>query len=256
MAPMNSSPSPVTLIPIAGLPEIQPGDALASLIAVAIRSANLDLLPGDVLVLGQKIVSKAEGRIVLLDSLEPSERASTWAAEFSRDPRVVELVLRESRRIVRMERGVLIVETAHGFVCANAGVDVSNTPSGTATLLPIDPDASARRLRLALAAVFGCGFAVIIADTFGRPWREGLVNVAVGISGLAPLDDFRGRNDPSGRPLQSTVVAVADELAAVAGLVMGKLDRVPAAIVRGYAFRPAEDGVAALIRPASSDLFR
>jgi coenzyme F420-0:L-glutamate ligase/coenzyme F420-1:gamma-L-glutamate ligase len=256
MSPMNSTPSAVTLIPIPGLPEIQPGDALASLIAAAIPSAHLDLLQGDILILGQKIVSKAEGRIVSLDSVEPSERARTWAAEFSRDPRVIELALRESRRIVRMERGVLIMETAHGLVCANAGVDVSNTPAGTATLLPIDPDDSARRLRLEIAAAFRCNLAVIIADTFGRPWREGLVNVAVGLSGLAPLDDFRGRNDPSDRPLQSTVVAVADELAAAAGLVMGKLDRVPAVIVRGYAFRPAEDGIGALIRPASSDLFR
>jgi coenzyme F420-0:L-glutamate ligase/coenzyme F420-1:gamma-L-glutamate ligase len=256
MAPMNSSPSAVTLIPINGLPEIKPGDALASLIASAVRSATLDLLPGDVLVLSQKIVSKTEGRIVSLDSIEPCERARTWAAEFSRDPRVIELVLRESRRIVRMERGILIAETAHGFVCANAGIDVSNTPAGTATLLPLDPDASARRLRLELSRVFGCDLAVIIVDTFGRPWREGLVNVAVGLSGLAPLDDFRGRDDPFGRPLQSTVVAVADELAAAAGLAMGKLDRVPVSIVRGYAFRPAEDGVGALIRPASSDLFR
>ncbi len=256
MNSMNSLPSPVTLFPITGLPEVLPGDPLDSLLASAMRSAGLELLRGDVLVIGQKIVSKAEGRIVPLDSIQPSERALRWASQFSRDPRLIELVLRESRRIVRMEHGVLIAETSHGFICANAGVDASNTPAGTATLLPLDPDASARLLRRQLARLFTSEFAVIITDTFGRPWREGLVNVALGLSGLAPLEDFRGRHDPSGRPLHSTVVAVADELAAASGLVMGKLDRVPAAIVRGYPFPPSEASAASLIRPASTDLFR
>jgi coenzyme F420-0:L-glutamate ligase/coenzyme F420-1:gamma-L-glutamate ligase len=187
-----------------------------------------------------------------LDSIQPSRFAAEWGARWNRDPSLIELILRESRRIVRMERGVIIAETQHGFVTANAGVDESNVPGERrATVLPRDPDASARRMRESLA----CG-AVIISDTFGRPWREGLVNVAIGVSGLDALDNYRGRSDRQGRALQSTVIAVADEIAAAAGLVMRKQDGVPAALVTGFDWTHAAGSAASLIRAAEKDLFR
>ncbi len=204
----------------------------------------------------QKIVSKAEGRIVPLDSIEPSERAAQWAAEHHKDSRVIELVLRESSSIVRMERGVIIAKTHHGFVCANAGVDISNVPEGTASLLPEDPDRSASTLQKKLVQAFSVHLGVIISDTFGRPWREGLVNVALGVTGITPLVDYRGRRDAHERVLQATVIALADELAAAAGLVMGKLNRVPAALLQGMAMPEAGGSGRDLIRPAERDLFR
>ena len=209
----------------------------------------------DVLVIAQKIVSKAEGRIVSLDSIVSSQRASKWAQEWGKDPRVIELVLRESKRIVRMERGVIIAETQHGFVCANAGIDLSNADEGTAILLPEDADASARALQARLNQSLGADIGIIISDTFGRPWREGLVNVALGVAGVAPLIDYRGARDANGKLLQATIIALADELASAAELVMGKADRVPIAIIRGAASAGAGSG-RDLIRPEEKDLFR
>ncbi len=232
---------------IAGLPDIRPGDDLAALI----RAAAPPIAARTVVVVAQKIVSKAEGALVDLAAVEPSSFARQWAARWSRDPRLVEVVLRQARRIVKMDRGIIIAETHHGLVAANAGVDESNVPGECATLLPRDPDASARALRDAL----GAG-AVIVSDTFGRPWREGLVNVAIGAAGIPPLEDLRGTPDRYGRRLHSTILALADEIAAAAGLVMRKAAGVPVAIVEGYPFAPSEAGARALVRPPERDLFR
>lgn len=247
---------PIEILPLVGLPELEPGNDIAGAIIQAARAQDTRVVAEDVFVVAQKIVSKAEGRIVRLDAVEPSERARAWARTWSKDARVVELVLRESKRIVRMERGVIIAETRHGFVCANAGVDVSNTEPGTAILLPDDPDQSARLLQSRLREAFACHVGVIISDTFGRAWREGLVNVALGVAGLSPLLDYRGRLDANGRPLQATVIALADELAAAAELVMGKAERIPVAIVRGIKLAARSGSGADLIRPAEKDLFR
>jgi coenzyme F420-0:L-glutamate ligase/coenzyme F420-1:gamma-L-glutamate ligase len=241
---------------VPGLPEVVAGNDPAALIVAAARASDIEILQGDVLVIAQKIVSKAEGRTVRLDSVEPSELARNWAARYDKDARAVEVALRESRRIVRMERGVLISETRHGFVCANAGVDSSNTPEGTVVLLPEDPDASARRIRAALEREFEVEIAVIISDTFGRPWREGLVNVALGVAGLAPLIDYRGERDSHGRQMRVTVIAVADELASSAELVMRKTDGVPVVIIRGFAYQARVTSAAELIRRPDLDLFR
>ena len=201
------------ILPVEGVPEVRPGDDLPELIT---RAVGESLRPGDVLVVTHKIVSKAEGRLVDLRAVEPSTLAKGFAARYGRDPRQVEVVLRESRRIVRMERGLIIAETHHGFVCANAGVDASNLPGDDRVcLLPVDPDASAARLREALAARTGSDLAVIISDSFGRTWREGIANVAIGVSGMNPLADYRGQRDSHGHPLEASVLAVADELAAL-----------------------------------------
>lgn len=254
---LDRTPRPsVQIIPLMGLPEVAPGDDIARLFADAATRQDLVPRQGDVFVVAQKIVSKAEGRSVRLDTVHVSERAEKWAAEYRKDPRLIEIVLREASRIVRMERGVIIAETRHGFVCANAGVDLSNAPAGTALLLPEDPDRSARELRERLTRTFGVHVAVIISDTFGRPWREGLVNVALGVAGMAPLSDYRGQRDVHGRTLLASVIATADELAAAAGLVMGKLDRVPVAVVRGMKLAEGKGSGRDLIRPADRDLFR
>ena len=250
-----SSPE-VRVIPLLGLPEIAVGDDMGRLIAEATRRQELQIKDGDVFVVAQKIVSKAEGRIVRLDTIDPSKRAVEWAAAYRKDARVIELVLREATRIVKMERGVIVAETKQGFVCANAGVDCSNTAPETATLLPEDVDRSARELQGRLAKEFGRAVAVIISDTFGRPWREGIVNVALGVAGIAPLIDYRGMRDAGGNVLQMTVVAQADELASAAELVMGKLDRVPAAIIQGLATKERAGSGRDLIRPPENDLFR
>jgi len=252
----DPSPLPVQIIPLTGLPEVVRGDDLARLLVEAARRQPLVIKQGDVFVVAQKIVSKAEGRIVRLDSVKPSEQAERWAAEYQRDPRLIEVVLREASSIVRMERGVIIAKTRHGFVCANAGVDASNVPGGAALLLPEDPDRSARTLQEQLARAFGIHVAVIISDTFGRPWREGLVNVALGVAGMMPLVDYRGQRDEHGKMLQATLIALADELAAASGLVMGKLNRVPAAVLQGLAVSQARGNGRNLIRPAERDLFR
>jgi coenzyme F420-0:L-glutamate ligase/coenzyme F420-1:gamma-L-glutamate ligase len=250
-------PQPIiTITGVTGLPEIESGHDVGALIVGATRGASLEVLDRDILVVAQKIVSKAEGRVVRLDSIEPSPRAREWAEAYDKDPRVVEVVLRESKRIVRMERGVLISETHHGFVCANSGVDASNVEVGTALLLPQDPDASARRIRETLGASLGVNVAVIVSDTFGRPWREGLVNVAIGVAGLAPLIDYRGELDSHGRPLRVTVLAVADEIASAAELVMKKKDGVPVAIVRGFDYDARDASGRELIRTPEFDLFR
>jgi len=247
--------SPVQIFPLAGLPEIRPGDDLARLILGAVRMAEFPIAADDVFVVAQKIVSKAEGRIVSLDSIDPSARAAKWAQEWGKDPRVIELVFRESKRIIRMERGVIVAETSHGFVCANAGIDLSNADEGTAILLPDDPDASARVLQTRLGESLGVDIGIIISDTFGRPWREGLVNVALGVAGVAPLLDYRGARDASGKLLQATIIAMADELASAAELVMGKADSVPVAIIRGVTSGGGGSG-RDLIRPPEKDLFR
>src|SRR6202167_463727 len=222
------------------LPEVRPGDDLASLIGHS--AAGIDETV--VLAVAQKIVSKAEGVIVDLRQIQPSALAQSWAAEWNKDARLIELILAQSRRIVKMDRGVIISETQHGFVCANAGVDQSNVQGDDfATILPIDPDASARRLRASL----GCG-AVIITDTFGRPWREGLVDVAIGVAGLDPLDDYRGTTDRRGRKLGATIIAAADQLAAAAGLLMPKAAGCPAVLIRGFQWQPAEGSASSLQR--------
>ncbi|MBI3667118.1 MAG: coenzyme F420-0:L-glutamate ligase [Acidobacteria bacterium] len=242
----------IEIIGLTGIPEVQRGDDLAELIRRAAAGESRPLDRSVILVVAQKIVSKSEGAVVDLRTVEPSALAREWADQWGKDARLIEVILRESRRIVKMDRGVLIAETRHGFVMANAGVDQSNVPGEEyVTVLPDDPDASARRLQNAL----GCG-AVIIADTFGRPWREGLVNVAVGVSGLTALEDYRGLPDRCGRPLESTVIALADELAAAAGLVMRKAAGAPVALISGLEWKPAEGSARALIRPAGQDLFR
>jgi coenzyme F420-0:L-glutamate ligase / coenzyme F420-1:gamma-L-glutamate ligase len=240
----------------APLPDVQAGDDLAALIAAAIDRGGRAIAPGDVVVVAQKAVSKAEGAIVRLEGVAPSVIAEQWAREWGKDPRVVEVVLQQSRRIVRMDRGVLIAETHGGFVCANAGVDGSNVPQGFVTVLPDDPDASAEHLREALSAAFACPVAVIVSDTFGRPWREGVVNVALGVAGLRPLLDYRGCLDQYGRRLESTVMAIADEIASAAELVMRKTARTPVAIVRGAAEWAGPGTGQLLVRDRARDLFR
>jgi coenzyme F420-0:L-glutamate ligase/coenzyme F420-1:gamma-L-glutamate ligase len=225
-------------------------------IADAVAAAAIGLDAGDVIVVAQKFVSKAEGAVVALADISPSPRAREWATAYGKDAAVVEVVLRESRRIVRMERGVLIAETRHGLVCANAGVDASNVPSGYVTVLPQDPDASAARIRRSLAERHAVDIGVIVSDTFGRPWREGAVNVAIGVAGLQPMMDYRGQVDQFGRRLQSTVIAIADEIASAAELVMGKAARTPAAVVRGAREWMGNGSAATLVRPAAADLFR
>jgi coenzyme F420-0:L-glutamate ligase/coenzyme F420-1:gamma-L-glutamate ligase len=244
------------VIGVEGIREVRPGDDVARLIADAARAQGTPIAPRDLLVVGQKIVSKAEGRLVRLTEVTPSPATLALAPALGRDPRFVEIVLRESRRVVRMDKTVLITETHHGWVCANAGVDQSNVDGDTVALLPEDPDASARRLRESIRALTGADVAIIVADTFGRPWREGLTNVAIGVAGLAAQRSYLGELDTAGRPLQATILAVADELASAAELVMGKLDRIPAAIVRGFAWTPGEDGSKPLLRDPARDLFR
>jgi coenzyme F420-0:L-glutamate ligase/coenzyme F420-1:gamma-L-glutamate ligase len=244
------------LFAVPGLPEITAEADLGALIAGAVSRSGRRVEDGDVFVVAQKIVSKAEGAVVRLDQVVPSPAAAQWAGANGKDPRVIEVILRESRRIVRMERGILIAETRHGFVCANAGVDASNVAPGFVTVLPQDPDASAARLRTALTEACGCRVGVIVSDTFGRAWREGVVNVALGVAGLQPLIDYRGSEDSFGRPLTSTVIALADELAAAAEIVTRKSAGTPVAIVRGAAEWIGEGNGKMLVRDASRDLFR
>ncbi|MCU1239406.1 MAG: F420-0:gamma-glutamyl ligase [Candidatus Acidoferrum typicum] len=250
------SPGCIELIPVPGLPEIREGNDLAGLIFAAARKARIVFEDADIVVVAQKVVSKAEGRIARLSTVEPSGGAMQLAAKGGRDPRLVEVILRESGRIVR-EHPVLIVETHHGFVCANAGVDHSNVPGDdVVTLLPKDPDRSARVLAEALRRLSQKRVAVVISDTFGRPWRLGLTNVAVGAAGIPVLLDLRGSRDRNSKPLQATILAIADDLAAAAGLVMGKREGLPAVIIRGYKYRPAQEPATKIIRPAGEDLFR
>ncbi|RPJ85825.1 MAG: coenzyme F420-0:L-glutamate ligase [Acidobacteria bacterium] len=246
----------IALYPIPGLPEISPGLRLPLILSQALRDSGLALRDFDVLVIAHKIVSKAEGRIVPLSQVQPSSLAMDWADQSQKDPRVIELALQEARRVVRMENGVLITETRHGFICANSGVDTSNVPAGYAVLLPEDPDASAEELRRNLAEMFEARIAVIVSDTFGRPWREGLVNVAIGLAGFNPVIDYRGTPDTFGKVLRASIVASADELAGAAEIVMGKTRRVPAVLVRGFSWTGAEGTGKQLLRAPSGDLFR
>jgi len=247
----------LTLTAVEGLPMINRGDDLAALIASAVAAMGLQLRDRDILTVCQKIVSKAEGRLINLKAVEPSPLARKFAERWDKDARAVEVVLRQTSRIVRMDNAVLIVETGPGWVCANAGIDESNSLSDDiAILLPEDADASAGRIRAGLEQLTGAEVAVVITDTFGRPWRDGLTEVCIGIAGMEPLLDMRGTADLGGRELHHTVIAVADEIAAAAGLLMPKAGAVPVVLVRGYQFRPAEASAKALIRPAASDLFR
>ena len=242
-------------IEIAGLgtlPEVCPGDDLASLIRIAAAREQQPIDDSVLVAVAQKIVSKAEGAIVDLRKIEPSTMARSWAAAWGKDPRLIEVILAQARRIVKMDRGVLVTETRNGVVCANSGVDQSNTGGGhLATILPEDPDASAARLRDAL----GCG-AVVVTDTFGRPWREGLVDVAIGVAGLEALEDYRGSGDRYGRQLAGTIIAVADQIAAAAGLLMSKRDGCPVVMLRGLRWRAAAGSARDLVRRPDQDLFR
>jgi coenzyme F420-0:L-glutamate ligase / coenzyme F420-1:gamma-L-glutamate ligase len=241
---------------IPGIPEIQQGEDLGKCISDSARRAGVSFENGDILVIAQKIVSKAEGAVVRLTKIRPSPEALAISARLKKDPRVVEVVLKESRRIVR-SYPVLIVETRHGFVCANGGVDHSNVPGDDAvTLLPRNPDQSAKKLATALRKRTGKRLAVIVSDTFGRPWRLGLTNVAIGAAGLPVLLDLRGTRDRHGKPLTATILAVADELAAAAGLLMGKSEGTPAVIIRGHRYKRASEPASRIIRPAAEDLFR
>jgi coenzyme F420-0:L-glutamate ligase/coenzyme F420-1:gamma-L-glutamate ligase len=246
---------PIQFHPIEDLPAIRPGDDLASLVATALRRYAVD--DGDLLVICQKVVSKAEGRVIDLRSVTASAVSERIGRELGKDARIVEVILSETRRIVRMDQGHLIVETNQGLVCANAAVDESNSlDDSTVILLPIDPDASAAGLRNSLRGLLGVDVPVLITDTFGRPWRDGLIEVAIGVAGFLPMLDFRGKRDLAGRELHHTVVAVADELAAGAGLLMEKDRGVPAVLVRGYPFQRGEGRATELLRERSKDLFR
>ncbi len=247
----------LTITAVDGLPEIRPGDDLARLIADAAGAQHNAIATGDVVVVAQKIVSKSEGRIVRLADVRPGERARAMAEESGKDARQIEVVLGECAKIVRWERGILICETRHGFVCANAGVDRSNAGApDTVVLLPLDPDASAERLRDAFTTVAGVTVSVVVTDTFGRAWREGHTNVAIGIAGLPALKRYVGQRDPEGYELRVTEIAIADEIAGAAELVMGKLDRCPAAIVRGFTLDEPPETAREYVRPAARDLFR
>jgi coenzyme F420-0:L-glutamate ligase / coenzyme F420-1:gamma-L-glutamate ligase len=250
-------PAPaLQIIGVDGIPDVSPGDDVAALILDA-AAATTPLQAGDVLVITHKIVSKAEGQLVDMRTVEPSPLAIEWAQTWDRDPRQIEVALRESKRIVRMDRGVLICETRHGFICANAGVDASNVAGDdTLCLLPRDPDASARHLAHAIERRVGFAVPVIISDSFGRPWRYGIVNIAIGVAGLLPLADYRGQADPYGRELHVSILAIADELASAAELVMNKVDRRPAAIIRGYSWQPGDGKATELIMDPTRDLFR
>ncbi|NBV74090.1 MAG: coenzyme F420-0:L-glutamate ligase [Actinobacteria bacterium] len=243
----------VQLLPVAGLPEIAPGDDLAGMIAGAI-----ELIDGDIVVVTSKIVSKAEGRIIDLVDVSPSPFAVEWGSRWDKDPRVVEVVLSESKRIVRQIGPVLITETRHGLVCANSGVDQSSSGAhGRVVVLPEDPDASARRIRDALRATSGVEVAVIVSDTFGRPWREGQTDVAIGIAGMRPLRSYIGEVDPHGHEFRVQELCVADEVASAAELVKGNTSRVPVAVVRGFDHEVDDEAtMAPVIRDAERDLFR
>lgn len=257
-------PGTVQIIPVEGLPEVAPGDEIDAMIAEAIVSSVGELRESDIVVVTHKVVSKAEGQLVELSTVTPSPFARTWAETWGKDPRQVEVVLSESKKIVRMHRGLVIAETEHGFICANAGVDASNAGEDMVVLLPKDPDASAERIRQALTKRFfpDAGpddhpVAVIVTDSFGRVWRNGIVNVAIGVAGINPFVDYRGQHDPDGYELRATVLAVADELAGAAELVMHKIHRRPVAVIRGYERQGIQEPGTGqdLVMPAERNLF-
>jgi len=249
--------SQLQIIPIPFADEIRPGDRLLEKLLTAVSHRKCKLRAGDILVIKHKIVSKAEGQLVKLDRIQPSPRSRAWARRYKLDARVSELAAAESKKILRRKSGVMITETSHGYICANSGVDVSNVDGGqTALLLPKDPDRSAAKLHRALKKSLRLSIPVIITDSFGRPWREGLTEVAIGVAGMKPLVDYRGRRDSYGYSLHATVEAIADELACAAGLVCGKLARVPVCIIRGFRYQAGQGSARELIRPAVNDLFR
>lgn len=247
----------IRLIPIPFVSEIVPGDSIADHLMEAMRLLRIRFEPGDILVVKHKIVSKSEGQLVDLTTIKPSAQSVAWARQYDLDARVIELATRESRVVIRRRNGVLITETRHGFLCANSGIDVSNVDGGShALLLPEDPDRSAASLRRALKKRTGVSVPVIITDSFGRPWREGLTDFAIGVAGMKPLRDDRGRRDSHGYKLKASVEAVADELACAAGLVCGKLNRAPVCIVRGFRYESDTGSVKDLLRSPENDLFR
>jgi coenzyme F420-0:L-glutamate ligase/coenzyme F420-1:gamma-L-glutamate ligase len=248
----------VEVIAVEGIPEVRRGDDVARLIQEAIRTSGLDLREGDVLVVSQKVVSKAEGRVIRSDEVEPSPFAVELSKISGKKAEHVEVILRNTARVVRMdrERGIFIMETPHGLVCANAGVDTSNVGGDAYTSLPVDPDGSASKIRSRLEEAFGVRLAVIVTDTFGRPWRRGQTDVAIGVSGMNPLRDYRGARDAHGQVLRATMIAMADEAAAAGELVKGKADGIPVAIVRGLNYEVSEGTGKELIRDRDEDLFR
>jgi coenzyme F420-0:L-glutamate ligase/coenzyme F420-1:gamma-L-glutamate ligase len=246
----------IRLIGLRDVPEVQRGDDVAQLVLDAAATTGETLRDGDILVVTQKVVSKAEGMLLDLREVQPSDLALRFGERWGKDPRYIEVVLRESVRIVRMERGLIISQTRHGLVCANAGVDASNVPGDVVCLLPEHPDASAAALRGALMRQLGIDLAVIISDSFGRPWRSGITNVAIGVAGMAPLADYRGQPDDHGRIMSASLMAIADEVAAAAELVAGKVNRAPFVIVRGYPYERREGAGAELIMDPAMDLFR
>ncbi len=251
----------LSVIALEGIPEVRPGDDLAAMLIASVRATDrvLPLAEDDVLVVTQKVVSKAEGAVVDLTAVEPRAEAVAFAERWDRDARQLEVVLREARRIVRMSHGVLITETNHGFICANGGIDASNMGPGSGnvvTLLPADPDASADLIRAAVRSALGVDVPVIISDSFGRPWRWGITDVAIGVSGMLPIDDMRGTPDADGRIMRSTIRATADEIATAAELALGKTGRRPAAIVRGARPTRGEGRIADVLMPREFDLFQ
>lgn len=249
--------SEIRLIPIPADTEIRSGDNVAQILLTAIHRNGQQIEPGDILVVKHKIVSKAESQVVDLATVTPSDESIVWARQYDLDARVIELALRESRAVIRRKNGVLITETHHGFLCANSGIDVSNVAGGQhALLLPRDPDNSAEQIRRELKRQTGVSIPVIITDSFGRPWREGLTDFAIGIAGMQPLRDDRGQTDPHGYKLKASVEAVGDELSSAAGLVCGKLNRTPACIVRGFRYEKGAGGIKDLLRSPATDLFR
>lgn len=251
----------VVILPVSGMPELYPGDDLHTILAEALSTSIGDLRDGDVVVVTHKVVSKAEGQMVDLSTVQPGEFASRWAEAWDKDPRQVEVVLRQAKRIVRMHHGLIIAETEHGFICANAGVDASNADVDKVVILPKDPDASAQAIRESLVHRFladqpDARLGVVITDSFGRPWRNGIVNVAIGVAGLPALADYRGQHDPSGYELRATVLAVADELAGAAELVMHKTHRVPVAVIRNYEWQAGEGTGRDLVMPEERNLFK
>ena len=251
-------PPEIRAVGIEGLPEVRAGDDLAAQIIDAAAAQGTPIEDGDVVVVTQKIVSKAEGRVMTIDEVEASPLAVAITEGHRRDPRHTEMILRESRRVVRMDRGVIISETYHGYICANAGIDASNIPGDNAIcLLPVDPDESARRIRDTIRERLGVDAAVLVSDTFGRPWRNGAINVSIGVAGFNPVISYVGEFDPHGNELHTTTIAVADELAATAELVTGKLLGVPVALIKGYPYERMEDADSrAIVRDPDKDLFR
>jgi coenzyme F420-0:L-glutamate ligase/coenzyme F420-1:gamma-L-glutamate ligase len=249
----------ITILPVEGLPEIKPGADLVTLIGDAAAGSVGGIQSGDVVVITHKIISKAEGQVVNLDEVEPSALAAYYATvgDEPHDPRQVEVVLRECVRIVKMDRGVIITETKHGFVCANSGVDASNVPGDNfVSLLPVDPDKSAEEIRAGLARRFDANIAVVVSDSFGRPWRMGITNVAIGVAGLEPFNDYRGQVDPTGYLMKVSLLAIADELASAGELAMGKVKQVPVAVVRGYEWTPGSGKGKDFVMDPTRDLFR